>query len=73
MKFITLPKDILIKNDGDIVNKILREENNHEKEYVVKVNRPITNYFVKKISPKIHDVCNQKIINVNEHQRILIY
>ena len=32
---------ILMTNDGDIVNKILREENNHEKEYVVKVNKPL--------------------------------
>lgn len=33
---------ILLTNDGDIVNEILRAENNHEKEYLVRVNRPIT-------------------------------
>lgn len=33
---------ILLTNNGDIVNEILRSENNHEKEYVVKVDRPIT-------------------------------
>ena len=33
---------ILLTNDGDIVNEILRAENNHEKEYLVTVNRPIT-------------------------------
>jgi 23S rRNA pseudouridine2604 synthase len=33
---------ILLTNDGDIVNQILRSENNHEKEYVVWVDRPIT-------------------------------
>jgi 23S rRNA pseudouridine2604 synthase len=33
---------ILLTNDGDIVNEILRAENNHEKEYVVIVDRPIT-------------------------------
>jgi 23S rRNA pseudouridine2604 synthase len=33
---------ILLTNDGDIVNEILRSENEHEKEYLVKVNRPIT-------------------------------
>jgi 23S rRNA pseudouridine2604 synthase len=33
---------ILLTNDGDIVNEILRSENEHEKEYVVRVNRPIT-------------------------------
>ncbi|HTV98601.1 MAG TPA: pseudouridine synthase [Steroidobacteraceae bacterium] len=33
---------ILLTNDGDIVNEILRSENEHEKEYIVSVNRPIT-------------------------------
>ncbi len=33
---------ILLTNDGDIVNRILRAENEHEKEYLVQVNRPIT-------------------------------
>lgn len=41
---------ILLTNDGDIVNKILRAGNNHEKEYVVKVNRPITSDFIQKMS-----------------------
>jgi 23S rRNA pseudouridine2604 synthase len=33
---------ILLTNNGDIVNEILRAENNHEKEYIVAVDRPIT-------------------------------
>ena len=33
---------ILLTNNGDIVNELLRSENNHEKEYIVSVNRPIT-------------------------------
>jgi 23S rRNA pseudouridine2604 synthase len=33
---------ILLTNDGDIVNEILRAENNHDKEYIVSVERPIT-------------------------------
>lgn len=37
---------ILLTNDGDIVNKILRARNNHEKEYIVKVNKPITPDFI---------------------------
>lgn len=37
---------ILLTNDGDIVNKILRTENNHQKEYIVSVNKPITDDFV---------------------------
>lgn len=41
---------IFLTNDGDIVNKILRARNNHEKEYVVSVNKPITNDFIKKMS-----------------------
>lgn len=38
---------ILLTNDGDIVNKILRAENNHEKEYIVTVDKPITNLFLQ--------------------------
>ena len=41
---------ILMTNDGDIVNKILRAGNNHEKEYIVTVNKPINDEFVKKMS-----------------------
>lgn len=40
---------IFLTNDGDIVNKILRARNNHEKEYIVRVNRPITAEFIKKM------------------------
>ena len=36
---------IFLTNDGDIVNKILRARNNHEKEYIVCVNRPINRYL----------------------------
>lgn len=41
---------ILLTNDGDIVNKILRSENNHEKEYIVTVNKPIDDEFIKAMS-----------------------
>lgn len=41
---------ILLTNDGDIVNKILRAENNHDKEYEVGVNKPITDKFLAKMS-----------------------
>jgi 23S rRNA pseudouridine2604 synthase len=40
---------IFLTNDGDIVNKILRAHNKHEKEYVVQVNKPITPDFVKRM------------------------
>ena len=41
---------IFLTNDGDIVNKILRARNNHEKEYIVSVNRPINRDFVQSMS-----------------------
>lgn len=41
---------ILLTNDGDIVNKILRSEGKHEKEYIVTVNRPVTPAFLKGMS-----------------------
>ena len=41
---------ILLTNDGDIVNKILRARNNHEKEYIVSVNRPINRDFIQRMS-----------------------
>ncbi len=41
---------IFLTNDGDIVNKILRTRNNHEKEYIVEVNRQINREFVQGMS-----------------------
>jgi 23S rRNA pseudouridine2604 synthase len=41
---------ILLTNDGDIVNEILRSENEHEKEYVVSVNRPITDLSLRMLA-----------------------
>jgi len=41
---------IFLTNDGDIVNKILRARNNHEKEYEVTVNKPVTKEFVAAMS-----------------------
>lgn len=41
---------IFLTSDGDIVNKILRAGNNHEKEYVVTVDKPVTPEFVKKMT-----------------------
>ncbi|WP_374445056.1 23S rRNA pseudouridine(2604) synthase RluF [Epilithonimonas sp.] len=40
---------ILLTSDGDIVNKILRARNNHEKEYLVRVDKPITEKFLEKM------------------------
>ena len=41
---------IFLTNDGDIVNKILRARNNHEKEYIVSVNRLINEDFIRCMS-----------------------
>ena len=41
---------IFLTNDGDIVNKILRARNNHEKEYIVSVNRQINREFIQSMS-----------------------
>ena len=40
---------ILLTNDGDIVNKILRAGNHHDKEYIVTVNKPINDEFIKRM------------------------
>jgi 23S rRNA pseudouridine2604 synthase len=40
---------IFMTDDGDIVNKILRARNNHEKEYIVTVNKPITERFIQRM------------------------
>ncbi|MDF2591590.1 MAG: pseudouridine synthase [Clostridia bacterium] len=41
---------IILTSDGDIVNKILRAGNNHDKEYIVRVDKPITQSFIKEMS-----------------------
>ncbi len=44
---------LLMTNVGDIVNKILRAGNQHEKEYIVKVDRPVTDEFIKRMGAGI--------------------
>ena len=41
---------IFLTNDGDIVNKILRARNNHDKEYIVEVEKPVTASFIKSMA-----------------------
>jgi 23S rRNA pseudouridine2604 synthase len=41
---------LLLTNDGDIVNKILRARNNHEKEYIVAVDKPISPRFIERMA-----------------------
>lgn len=52
---------ILLTNDGDIVNEILRAENKHEKEYIVTVNKPITAEFLKKMAGGV-EILNTKTL-----------
>ncbi len=63
---------IFMTNDGDIVNKILRARNNHEKEYIVTVNKPITNDFLRKMrnGVPILDTITRKceVEQLNSHQ-----
>ena len=49
---------ILLTSNGDIVNEILRSENNHEKEYLVGVNKPVTDEFLRTMAKgvRIHGV-----------------
>jgi len=53
---------IFLTNDGDIVNKILRSRNNHEKEYIVSVNHQINKDFIRRMSNgvKILDTITKK-------------
>lgn len=68
---------IFLTNNGDIVNEILRSENNHEKEYVVRVDRPITDLALRmmaggvKIMGEITKPC--KVTRINTHSfRIIL-
>ncbi len=59
---------IFLTNDGNIVNKILRAGNNHEKEYLVTVNKPITPDFIERMSNGIPilDTVTQKCVVTKE-------
>ena len=55
---------ILLTNNGDLVNECLRVENGHEKEYVVRVDKPITKDFLDKMSKgvKIYNPVTNKYV-----------
>jgi 23S rRNA pseudouridine2604 synthase len=63
---------ILLTDDGDIVNKILRANNNHEKEYIVSVNKDISKDFIKKMSagiPILNTVTNPcKVVQLSSRK-----
>jgi len=58
---------IFLTNDGDIVNKILRARNNHEKEYIVSLNRPINRDFIQSMSNGV-EILGVKTKNCFVHQ-----
>lgn len=62
---------IFLTNDGDIVNKILRAENNHEKEYIVTVDKAITPDFIQKMGNGVPvlDTVTQKCFVKQEGSR----
>jgi 23S rRNA pseudouridine2604 synthase len=68
---------ILLTNDGDIVNEILRSENNHEKEYIVTVDRPITDLSLQmmatgvKIMGELTKPCKVRRIDQESFRMIL--
>jgi 23S rRNA pseudouridine2604 synthase len=68
---------ILLTNDGDIVNKILRTEHNHEKEYIVKVDKPLSQTIIDRMSKgvpildTITKECVIKKLSSNEFKIIL--
>ncbi len=56
---------ILLTNDGMIVNQILRSENNHEKEYIVEVDKPITSDFIINMENGV------EIYNPVQHEKVI--
>lgn len=68
---------ILLTSNGDIVNEILRSENNHEKEYIVTVNRPVTDEFLNGMAGGVHILdtrtkpCKISRVNKNTFRIIL--
>ena len=68
---------ILLTNEGETANKILKTANNNEKEYLVKVNRPIPESILKKMSSgvpmlgKITRKCSVKKVKTNQFKIIL--
>lgn len=69
---------ILLTSDGDIVNKILRAGNQHEKEYIVTVDKPITDEFCSKMENGVPILgvntkkCKVEKINTNTFKIVLI-
>lgn len=63
---------LLLTNDGELVNKIMRSGNYHEKEYVVTVNKPVTSEFCRKMASgvKILDTVTRpcRVVQTGDHE-----
>ena len=68
---------ILLTNDGDIVNRVLRAEHGHEKEYLVTVDRPLTEEFLKSMAAGVRILetttapCRVERVSKNEFRIVL--
>lgn len=66
---------IFLTNDGDIVNKILRARNNHEKEYEVIVDKPITKAFLKSMAsgvPVLNTITRKCLVRQTDKKKFNI-
>ncbi|MCR8668406.1 23S rRNA pseudouridine(2604) synthase RluF [Aestuariibaculum sp. M13] len=64
---------ILLTDDGDIVNKILRASNNHEKEYIVSVDKPISQTFIERMAGGIYLEDLKKTTNKCKVEKLSTY
>ena len=55
---------LLMTNNGDIINKMMRAGNRHEKEYKVTVNKPVTDEFIQKMAAGVHIQDKEKGLDV---------
>lgn len=51
---------IIMTNNGDIINKMMRAGNKHEKEYIVTVSKPVTEEFIRSMASGVHIVDREK-------------
>ena len=66
---------IILTNDGDIVNKILRASNQHEKEYIVTVDKPVDEAFVRRMSegvPVLDEITKKCFVRAEGSRRFRI-
>lgn len=55
---------LIMTNDGDLINAMMRARYRHEKEYKVTVNKPVTDEFIRKLREGVHIIDREKKLNV---------